>query len=250
MFSTIILLTLSSAVLAEESKDIGLSYQFDYHSRWLSKGAYGYGKQGAVFNTLDVDLWGSGFGIKITHRNATASGYVDKQRIDWRPYFKGSLFEGNPYQTKFDISAGYEHYYGLARHKANTTWEWIFDFSWPNLLPCGVVPQYICHYETPVSGGDVNRKVAGWVHRFILGYDLDVADLPSPLRLTSEVAYTDGLGRANADWSYACFGISTNLKINKNLTFTPGIYQQISMEDSVNTDKDITYCIMSVKYKF
>ena len=93
------------------------------------------------------------------------------------------LFEGEPFVTKYNISVGYEHYPGLAREKANTTYEWIFAFSWPDVLPEGLVPRYVAHYEYPASSGDAFNHVTGWVHRFGLGLDVDVAQLASPLHL-------------------------------------------------------------------
>jgi len=251
LLSGIAVVLFSLPVFAEESqnKDIGVTFQLDYLSQWLSKGAPAYGSHGAVFATIDIELWDSGFGVKTTHRNSTSSGYVDKQRIDYRPYFKSKLFEGSPYQINYDISAGYEHYYGMARKMANTTWEWIFDFTFPNILPKGFTPKYIAHYEYPAGSGHKYHYITGWVHRFLLSYDLSVPQLPAPLTLSSEVAYTDGLGGAEHDWSYAVFGLSTKVKINENLSFSPGIYQQVSMEDSV-CDHDVTYCILTMKYKF
>jgi hypothetical protein len=239
LLATAIILTTASITQAESDK-LGVTFDITYLSKWLSKGAEAYGQQGAVFETIDVDFYDTGFGVKVTHRSATASGYVDKQRFDYRPYYKNTLFQDKSYATNYNISVGYEHYYGLTRHKANTTYEWIFDF----------VPAYTAHYEYPVSGGDVNRKVSGWVHRFRLGYDLNVNELPAPLNLSSEVAYTDGLGGASHDWSYATFGMSTKFKITENMTFVPGVYQQISMDDSVNSKKDVTYCMLTMKYKF
>lgn len=243
------LLSAENVVRAEES-ELGLTFDITYLSKWLSKGAEAYGQQGAFFKTINLDFYGTGFGVKVTHRNATSSGYVDKQRFDYRPYYKGRLFENKSYATNFDISAGYEHYPGLARNVANTTWEWIFAFSWPNILPKGFVPGYVAHYEYPAGSNYRHSGITGWVHRFQLSYDLNTPRLPVPLKLSSEIAYTDGLGGAAHDWSYANFGISTKLKICENLTFVPALYQQISMDDSVCRRKDITYCALSMKYKF
>lgn len=243
----------SSTGFGEESQEkIGVTFQLDYLSQWLSKGAPAYKKQGAVFETIDLDLWGSGFGVQVIHRSATSSGYVDKQRLDYRPYYKGILFKDKSYQTDYMISTEYEHYYGLDRHKAYTTWEWINSFSWPKLLPGGFTPTYIMHYEYPAVKNDLYTysSMEGWVHRFILGYDIKVPNLQNPINFSSEVAYTDGLGRASHDWSYAVFGLSTKLQLNDNMTFMPGIYQQVTMDKSVCRRKDVTYCILSMKYKF
>lgn len=248
--SVIIILVLSTASFAEPSDgELGVTFDLSYWSKWLSKGAEAYGQQGALFKTIDVDLYDSGFGFKVTHRNATGSGYVDKQRFDFRPYYKGQLFEDKSYVMNYDISVGYEYYPGLAKDKANTTYEWVFAFSWPNILPNGLVPSYIAHYEYPAGSNYKYSYITGWVHRFKLDYDLNVPELPQPLRLSSEVAYTDGLGGADHDWSYATFGISTKLRITDKLTFVPGLYHQISMDDSVSRRKDVTYCILSMKYK-
>jgi hypothetical protein len=254
MFSVTAVLFFTSVGFSEElqepEKKIGVTFQLDYLSQWLSKGAPAYGKQGAMFETIDLDLWGSGFGVQVIHRSATSSGYVDKQRLDYRPYYRGKAFEGQRYQINYDIGVEYENYYGMSRKKANTTWEWMYAFTFPNLLPKGFTPKYIAHYEYPAFSGQKYRYITGWVHRFILEYGLAVPQLPAPLILSSEVAYTDGLGGADHDWSYATFGLSTNLKLSDNMTFTPGIYQQVSMDKSVCRRKDVTYCILSMKYKF
>lgn len=234
---------------ATGNDQLAVSLDVTYVSKWLSKGVQAYGAHGGVFATTDIDFYGTGFGLKVVHRNSISGRHVDSQRFDYRPYYKNKLFEEQTYATNYNISIGYEHYYGRTRHKANTTYEWIFDFAWPNLLQNGIVPQYTAHYEYPVSGGDSNRKIAGWVHRFRLGYDVLVPELPNPLHLSTEVAYTDGLCAAEHDWSYFTTGLSTKFKIADNMTFVPGIYHQISMEDSVNTN-DVTYAKISMKYKF
>ena len=248
--AAVIMLSIRPVSRAEEG-ELGVTYDLSYHSRWLSKGVQGYGQQGAIFNTIDIDFYGSGFGAKVVHRNATSSGYVDKQRLDYRPYFKSKIFEGQPYETKYLLSVGYEHYYGRARNKANSTYEWVFGFSWPKLLTENLVPSYIAHYEYP-AGSDYNYAyITGWVHRFRLDYKIDLPQLlPTPLNLSNELAYTDGLGDAAHDWSYYTIGLSTKFAITENLTFAPGIYHQTTMDNSISKRDDITYTILSMKYKF
>ncbi|MHC4483035.1 MAG: hypothetical protein ACYSW4_05760 [Planctomycetota bacterium] len=244
----VVLLSTTGTGRTEEG-ELGVTLDLTYMSKYMSKGKESYGQQGALFKTIDLDLYDTGFGAKVTHRNATESGYVDKQRFDYRPYYKSQLLEGTPYATNYNISVGYEHYPGLARNKANTTFEWIYAFSWPNIMPKGFVPSYIAHYEYPAGSNYKHHDITGWVHRFRLGYDLNLSVIPDPLHLSSEVAYTDGLGGAAHDWSYATFGLSTGFKITDNLSFVPGVYHQLSMDDSV-CERDATYCVLSMKYKF
>lgn len=241
---------LSNTLLADtQDKKLGINLDLTYTSEWLSKGIEAYGRKGGLFKTVDFDFWGTGLGVEVTHRNATSSGYVNAQRFDYRPYFKGILFQDATYQTNFNISTGYENYIRHPQRLANTTWEWIFAFSWPNLLGGKIVPSYIAHYEYPASNNQAFRNLTGWVHRFILGYDLNNPDLPAPLHLSSEVAYYDGLAGRVSDWAYATFGVSTKIDINKNTAFVPGVYHQLSMDDSI-CKREVTYAMLSMKYKF
>ncbi|MHC4260598.1 MAG: hypothetical protein ACYSTF_09360 [Planctomycetota bacterium] len=73
----VVLVALPSFAQAKEGK-LGVTFDLAYLSKWLSKGAEAYGQQSALFKTIDVDLYGTGFGVKVIHRNATSSGYVDK----------------------------------------------------------------------------------------------------------------------------------------------------------------------------
>ena len=250
LLTAVILLNTVNLVYAEDEKKLGVTLDLTYTSKWLSKGIEAYGSKGGFFKTIDVDLYGTGLGLKVTHRNATSSGYVDKQRFDFRPYYKGKSFEGESYATNYNISVGYEYYTGLDKKRAGTTFEWIFGFSWPNLLPRGLTPSYITHYEFPAGRGYANRNVTGWVHRFLLGYDMTVPELPNPLHLITEVGYYDGLGNKVHDWGYFTAGISTKFNITDNLAFVPGLYHQVTMDDSISKHKDITYTMLSMKYKF
>lgn len=46
-------------------------------------------------------------------------------------------------------------------------------------------------------------------------------------------------------WSNIC---PAGFDLGNNLTFTPGVYYQLSMDDSVNDDE--TWCSLSMTYKF
>ncbi len=244
-----VLLSIGSLNAMGDEKKLGITFERQYHSMWLSKGARGYGQHGALFETIDLDFYGSGFGVKTTHRSAIGSGYVDKERFDFRPYYKNQLFGGESYAMNYNISVGYEYYPGLGRKKAFTSFEWIYAFNWPNVMQNGIVPYYIIHYEYPAYHGQ-RVNYTGWVHRFGFGRDIDVTELPKPLHFSTEIAYTDGLGGADRDWSYYNLGFSTTFDVIKNLTFTPGVYYQRTIDESVNPNKNVFYCILSMKYRF
>jgi len=246
-----VLFITTNIIYAEDEKKLGVSFDLTYTTKWLSKGIEAYGSKGGLFKTVDVDFWQSGWGIRVTHRNAIPEGgYVDAERFDFRPYFRGSIFDDTSLFTVFDLSVEYEYYPGLSRYKANTTYEWINSFTWPNLLPWGFVPTYILHYEYPAFSNKANRKNDGGVNRFILGHDINVPDLQNPLKATWEIAHYDGLANRGSEWAYYTFGLAGRVDVNKNLAFVPGIYHQTTMDKSISKHKDITYAMFSMKYKF
>lgn len=235
---------------AKEPK-LGAAFDLTYMSRYISKGTEPYGNKGAFFETISLDLWQTGFGVSAGHQSPTSSGYVDKQRFNYGVNYGNNIFNGEPYKTVYKIDWIYKHYYGRARNAGNSQ-NWIFDFSWPNILPIkNLSPYYVADYEYPAGSDYANSNTTGWVHRLGLGYKLPVSGLVEPLKLTSEIAYNDGYGgpTKDHDWAYATFGVATKYALSKNLSLIPGLYHQISMDDSVNTH-DVTYCKISMKYNF
>ena len=96
--------------------------------------------------------------------------------------------------------------------------------------------------------GDVSNVILQSYIPYTQGI-VDCPEIPALLHLSSEVAYNDGLlGRVH-DWSYATFGVSTKVHINKNMAFVPGLYHQLSMDDSI-AKRDVTYAMLSMKYRF
>lgn len=251
LFSVAVLIGFSAIAQAEESKKLGVSFDLTYMSKYINKGGASYGDKGGVFETINFDLWGTGFGVSVGHQSATSSGYVDKQRMNYGVNYGGKFFDGDAYKTVYKINWVYKEYYGRAREEANTQ-ELIFDFSWPELLPVkNLAPYYVACYEYPAGSGYENRNISGWVHRLGLSYDLVVSGLKAPVKLTSDIAYNDGYGgpTKDHDWAYSTFGASTKFNLSKNVAFIPGVYYQISMDDSVNEDDEL-YCRISMKYTF
>ena len=246
LLTAVILLSTMNTLQAKEDK-LGVTLDFTYMSKWMTKGAEGYGQQGALFKTVDLDLWGA-----VSHQEATASGWIHKERFNYDVYYRDSLLDNEVYQSKYKIRWRYKNYPNLPRDSKNSQ-EWQFQFSWPKILPVtNLSPHYVAYYEYPAGSNYDNRKITGFVHIFGLSYDLSAPELlPNPVHLSADVAYRDGLGGPNKDhdWSHATFGILTKFKIAKNLTFVPRLYHQISMDDSV-CKRDVTYCNLSMKYKF
>ena len=92
----------------------------------------------------------------------------------------------------------------------------------------------------------------------MLDYPLTVGgilpDTPEQvLNLHAELVYNDGVGPAgqdvDSDWSNLVFGVSTGIDLTDELVMTPGVFHQISMDDSVNNEEE-TWATLSLTYKF
>ena len=244
----------SQAQAQEKAKELGVSLDVTYVSKWMFNGREVWGADGGFFETINLDLWGTGFKAAVIHRSATGSGRVNKQRLDYMLSYSGTAFDSTPYKTKFTVGYMYKNWYDKLANAAGKSKDCetnILKYSLPNILgSTGLVPYGITTYTYPAHSHDgFGKHWAGWVHRFGLGYDLNVPDLPNPLHLSSDIAYNDGFWAADHDWSYATFGISTKLKLSENMTFAPAIYHQVSMDDSV-CDHDVTYCMIGMKFEF
>jgi len=247
----VVLLSGTLCVAKDEEKKLSITLDLTYRSKWITKGSEGYGSDPALYKTIDIDLWDTGFGLGVTHQEATNSGWVDKERLNYDLYYKNSLLDDTAYQTKYKIRWRYKNYPNRPRDSKNSQ-EWQGKFSFPKILPVkNLFPYYTVYYEYPVGSDYDNHDKTGWLHIFGLGYDLNIPELSNPLRLTADISYRDGLGGGTKDhdWSHATLSISTKFKLADNLSFVPAVYHQISMDDSTCEENSITYCHLSLKYK-
>lgn len=232
-----------------EEEKLEINLDMTYMSKLMDKGGEYYSENGGFLKTLDIDLWGTGFGVSVEHRESIGSGFVDKERFAYKVYYRNSLFKGEAYVTKYKAYWKLNHHPGKSRHVGNAQ-ELNLSLSWPEILPGGPVPSYTFYSDYPAGSGYDNRDSSYYYHLFGLGYALKVQVLPNPLNLSAKIAYQDG-GSSNKDhdWSHTTLGMFTKFNITDSLSFVPGFYYQISMEDSV-CKRDVTYCILSMKYKF
>jgi hypothetical protein len=256
---TVLFLVVTGTVRSEEGELSGV-FDLTYMSKLMDKGGEFYGQQGGILESINLDLWGTGFGVSVGHRQATAAGYVNGERIDYVVHYGNQIFgDDDTYRTDYKVGYVYHQSPDQPRNVGNA-FEGVVSLSWCNLLPAGICPFYTVAYETPAGSGYGNRAGAGWWHQFGFDCGIKLPGLPglpgigsSPeeqtYRLSADVAYRDGLGGSDHDWSHATFGLSTVYEIAEGLAFIPGVYHQISMDDSVCTN-DVTYAVLSVQQKF
>jgi hypothetical protein len=252
------------AEVGELSGTIDLTFQ----SKYIWRGFDVYGDKSAIQASIDLDLFGSGFGVSLTGHMANSSGYTDggvslvnSERWDYMLYYGNKLFEDEVYATNWRMAYVQYNYPDTSSHTKSSTdlseLQWVL--SWPNAIPVdGLVPSYVLVKLWPYNSYSLGGGASGFAHIFMLDYGLSVAGiLPDTdeqvLRLHSELVFNDGVhpggGNADSDWSNIVFGVETDFDLGNNLSFTPGLYHQVSMDDSVN-DEDETWVNLGLKYKF
>ncbi|MHC4538898.1 MAG: hypothetical protein ACYTDV_13140 [Planctomycetota bacterium] len=74
------------------------------------------------------------------------------------------------------------------------------------------------------------------------------------LRLHAEAVFNDGVDPrgidVDHDWTNAVFGIATDFELTDNVALTRGLYYQVTMDESINDDKDETWGTLGMSYKF
>ena len=256
LLTAVTLLSLAGLAQAEE-KELGITFDTTYVSKYIWHGFNFYGHDNsAVQPSLDVDLWGTGFGMVLWNSLATRSGSRDLEEFDYILYYGNSTFEDTAYTMDYTVSWLYYDFFDAPTRDSDLQ-ELAAQFSWPNLLPAGIVPSYYVGKLWPARSGSVALKdIGGWVHVLGLGHDCTVPGIlpggdEQTVSLMADLTYNDGYGAASADhdWSHATFGASTGFQIAENLDFTPGLYYQVSMDDSVNDDDEV-WTTLGLTYKF
>jgi hypothetical protein len=236
-----------------------------YQTRYLWRGFRVYGDKSAIQAAIDVDLYGTGFGIGAMAHRANSSGFEDAERWDYTLYYKNALFAGERYATNYRV--GWLYYnFPDQRQKDYDLEELQAVFSWPKICPAGIVPSYALVKLWPSSSGSMvgsrspmGGTASGWLHIFMLDYGLPLIgllpDVPEQiLNLHAELVFNDGVGpmgqNVDHDWSHVVFGVSTDIDLGRNFALTPAVYYQIRMERSLNGDPSDLWATFGAKYKF
>jgi len=214
----------------------------------------------ALQPSIDLDLYGTGLGTKLFFSRPLGDGNENNEGLNFTLYYGNNLFEGQTYATNYKL--GWVYYnYPDEPVKAAHMQEFFASLSWPDMCATGIVPSYTIVCMWPAKGGSQVGTNGGWIHILGLGYDWTVPgfvpETPEQiLHCSLELVYNDGAAPGSVwpanvdhDWSHAVLGISTGFEVAEKVTFTPGLYYQVSMDDSVN-DEDEFWISLGLSYKF
>ena len=268
LVSVVALLAAASMVQAQDPGLQG-SVGAEFSSKYIWRGFDVYDDHAAIHPAVDLDLFGTGFGLNITGHRANSDGHELNERWDYTLYYQNRMFEGESYATNYRLGYMYYNYPDRSSHDTSDSidlQELHAIFSWPSLLPIeGLVPTYCLVKLWPSNSDSLvgdnapgSQTSSGFAHIFMLDYGLPftcpLTNEVRTLNLHSEFVYNDGVSPNGAtdvdhDWSNAVFGVSTTFDLGNNLAFTPGFYYQSSWDDSVNPE-DEYWTSLNLTYKF
>lgn len=254
------------AVGYAQAQDLHGSFDLTYQTDYVWRGFDIFGDQSAIQPSLDLDLFGTGFGTSVIGHRAISSGYEAAERWDYYLYYQNMI---NPEErTALMYRLGYMYYnFPDLSHSFADLQELHAILSLPKICPTGIVPSYVLVKLWPSSSGSFvgarspsGGTASGFAHIFMLDYPLKTAgilpDTPEQVfNLHAEAVFNDGVGppgnNVDHDWTNAVFGVTTGFNLTDELVLTPGLYHQIAMDSSVNNSKENeTWATLSLTYKF
>lgn len=278
------LLVIVTVILAmtgvAKTQDLHGSFNVTYQSKYVWRGFDIYDDKSATQASLDLDLFGTGFGLNVTGHRANSGEFENGERWDYNLYYNNRLFGEESYAINYRLGWVWYNYpdqptEGSAVAPNASLQELHAILSFPNLCPSGIVPTYILVKMWPAESDSFSGSRSSWLtaagvpgfsgsasgfaHIFMLDYSFNIPGLipeipEHTINLHSELVYNDGVGPAGQrvahEWSNVVFGASTNVDLAENLVLTPAVYHQITFEDDVNDDADETWFTLGATYKF
>jgi hypothetical protein len=252
--------------------DLHGSVGVSWDSKYLWRGFDIYDDKSVLHLLADVSLFDTGFGVSVAGHDAATGGFEDKERWDFTAYYQNSLFKDQPYLTQYRFGWVYYGYPELNAGESLNLQEAHMILSWPNILPIkGLCPSYAL--ITMWQANELSRLADGngWLHIFMLDYGFSIPSLvpgkadTQTVKLHSELVYNDGFSptpavpvndwrivhpNPDSDWSDAVFGASTDFNCGYGITLTPAIYYQVTMDKSINEDKNEVWAGLTAKWTF
>jgi hypothetical protein len=285
IIAAILFITTNAAQAQMEASQPELhgSFNVTYLSKYVWRGFDIYDDKSGVEASLDLDLYGTGFGFNVVAHRANSSEFENTERWDYTLYYRNRMFNGQSYAMNYRLGWVLYNYpdqptKGSAlppfeRPAFNASLQELNAImSWPEICPIGIVPTYVLVKMWPHRSGSYSGSrsslalppamvgtASGWAHIFMLDYSFTVADLipnnpEQKINLHSEFVFNDGVSpvgtNVDHDWTNMVFGISTDINLENNLFLTPGVYHQRTFDDSINEDEDETWFTLGATCKF
>jgi peptidoglycan hydrolase CwlO-like protein len=247
----------------EEQGDLEVTFDSTWVSKYIWHGFDLLDDKAAWQPSINVDLWDTGFSFNVWASYAGSSGTdrvstVNATEWNYTVSYGNTMFEDKRYQADWSVSWIYYDYPDMPSEDADAQ-EFNMSMEFPNLCPIGTVPHYTFGRIWPSKGDGAVADIGGWFHEFGISYDWAVEGfLPyndtQVFSLSWDITYNDGYAGSDVDhdWSHMTWAVGTDIMLGedgKYGSFTPAIYYQTSMDDSVN-DEDEFWVGLSYSYTF
>ncbi|KPK44593.1 MAG: hypothetical protein AMJ65_02615 [Phycisphaerae bacterium SG8_4] len=276
LVAMVILLAAGGLAQAQEG-DLHGVLDMTYQSKYLWRGIDVYGDKSAFQPSLMLDLYGTGLGLSAEGHRANSSGFETTERWDFTLFYKNAICPDEAIATQYMVWWRYFYHPdapldGIPAGLSGDVdlQEMAALLSWPNILAVeGLVPSYVLVKLWPAESGSfvgsqnipglTAGTASGFAHIFMLDYGIPIEGLlpetpEQVLRLHSEAVFNDGVDPrgigVDHDWTNAVFGIATDFELAENVLLTPGLYYQVTMDKSINPDKDETWVTLGMSYSF
>ncbi len=266
---SVVCLALASVAVAQQDGfgsiyTVTGSVDVAYQSLYMWRGFDAMEGKSAIQVTGDVSVPGTGFGFTAAMHRANSADAELSERWDYSPYYQGTLMADTPSALDYRLSYSYynfpetqDHFFDLQEIQAL--------MSMPNALGVDkLVPSYGMVKIWPSSTGSMMGDASGFLHILMLDYEFVIPSLmlTSPeqtIRLHSELVYNDGADLAmdfnnnrppiDHDWSHLVIGAATDFSLPANITITPAINYQATLDRSVH-NKNVVWATVGAIWQF
>jgi hypothetical protein len=263
---TLLAILLTTGVVKVNASDLGVSIDAAYTSKYIWYGYDLYDDKSAFQPSVTFDLYDTGFSAtfwasfpgsaggssKLGAATGTRASRVDATEYNYIIAYDTSCAVGETFQTDVTLNYIYYDFPDTASRNADAQ-EIGAGFEWPNVCPFGTVPSYyVGKIWASKSSSALGGNYGGWIHVFGLGWQFELPSVPDqPIDFSVSAVYNDGFASATADhdWSHSVVSLSTDLALCPNLTLTPSLNFQKSMDDSVNNEDEL-WTLINLNYAF
>lgn len=237
LVGTVLLLSVVGLARAQDGELHG-SAGVTFDSRYIWRGITVFGSKGGFHPFVDLDLYGTGFGLSVTGHIPMGTnpaggplggspfnvGLQELERWDYTPYYKGLLGKDEKWETRYMIGYTYFNYPDASSHKSFKSPAGIGSYdlqevfagvAMPNLLGVPrLVPGYVVIKGWPSNSGTLTGSAnfsggtySGWAHVFMLDYGVLIQGLlpetpEQTINLHGEIIYNDQIDpRPAGPWS-------------------------------------------------
>jgi hypothetical protein len=215
--------------------EAAVTFDNDFSTQYNWRGYDTFDDHGAWMPSVNVDLYGTGWSFNVWGAQPFGSGSENFTELDYTLQYGNTAYEGEAHQVDYFVN--YIYYDFPKTGSSGDAQEVGVGVAFPNLIEShgnAIVPSYFVSKFWLSQGGES----AGF-HRGALETQVEVPGCPQALDLFTDIWYNDGALGADHEWSHATVGVSTDIEADDNLTLTPYVRYQISMDDSVNEDNEV-----------